>query len=127
MLQVSFFFLLFLISAEIIATVLCDRHFYGEDCSKVCFNYVNGSHGRCDATGQLRCDQHYFGPKCTIFCVDKNNGTCNDYGYLICDGHFYGDDCSRYCVDTDQGNCSVDGYLHCQDGKWVGTIVLNDN
>lgn len=110
-------FSLFPISATIIATVLCDPYFYGEDCSKVCSRYVNGSHGRCNATGQLQCDQHYFGLKCTIFCVDKNNGTCNKYGDLICDDHFYGNECSRYCVDTTHGNCSVDGYLKCQDGK----------
>lgn len=96
---------------------MCDPRFYGGDCSKVCHQYVNGSHGRCDVTGRLQCDQHYFGLKCTIFCVDKNNGTCNDYGNLICDDHFYGDDCSRYCVDSTHGNCSMDGYLHCQDGK----------
>lgn len=119
---IKFLFSLFPISATIIATVLCDPYFYGEDCSKVCSRYVNGSHGRCNATGQLKCDKNYFGPKCTIFCVDKNNGSCNDYGNLICDEHFYGDECSRYCVDTTHGNCSLAGYLYCQDGQWVGSF-----
>ena len=72
------------------ARVYCNRHWYGSDCTTLCFprDHDDEGHYTCSDTGTKVCRENYYGELCKVHCVpeDSVNGHyfCDDNGGKVC-------------------------------------------
>lgn len=109
--------------------VLCDRYYYGKDCSQKCSPRNDRyGHYECDEKGK-KCLSGWKGDYCDIpICAEGcRNGTCKTPGKCDCSEGYEGALCDKCRVypGCQHGSCKKPWECNCEDG-WGGSFCDKD-